>query len=101
MSLQISDTTLNDGIGRAISKLVPAVHHSNGNLGELLLDLLDSGEQSLGGETLPVEHFGADGDGVNNLLVSGDRFFQGIEVVGERLIVIGPTKRGNVRNLAA
>jgi hypothetical protein len=92
VSLQVSDTTLDDGIGRAISKLVPAVHRSDGNLGKLLLNLLNSAKQSLGSETLSVENFGADGDGVNNILVSGDRCFQGGEVLVERLIVIGPTK---------
>lgn len=90
-------TTLDDGIGRAIRDLVPAVHESNSDLRELVLDLLNSLEQIIGGEALSVKDLGTDCDGIDDIFVSVDGCLQGGEVLVEGLIVIGPDKDKEIR----
>ena len=73
IALQVIDTTGNDGVSTAIIELVPAVHHANTQLGELVLDLVDPVQELVGTQATAVKAFGANGNRTNGLLVSRHR----------------------------
>lgn len=96
IALQVIDTTGNDGVSTAIIELVPAVHHANAQLGELVLDLVDPVQELIGTQAIAVKAFGTNGDRTNGLLVSRNRGLERIEVLVERLVVIRPRSHKSV-----
>jgi hypothetical protein len=87
---QVCNASLDDGIRSAIGKLVPAVHGTDGDLGELVLDLVDALQKLLSSDVSAVQALGADSDGLNDVFVSGDGVLEGVEVLVEGLVVVGP-----------
>lgn len=74
-------------IGSAIGELVPAVGGTDGHLGELLGDGGDVVVQLGTGQIATVEGLGADGDGLDDVLVAGDGLLEGGKVLLEGGIV--------------
>jgi hypothetical protein len=90
---QVCNASLDDGIRSAISELVPAVHGTDGDARELVLDLVDALQKLLDSDVSAVQALGADGDGLNDVFVSGDGILEGVEVLVEGLIVVGPASQ--------
>jgi hypothetical protein len=95
-NIQITDTTLDEGIGSSIIVFVPAVCRADADFGEHLLDILDLLQQLRAGEVSAVEGFRANGDGIDDGFVTGDDLGQGCLVGLERLGNIGPRERRQV-----
>lgn len=89
-SSHVSDTTLDQWVGSSISELVPAIRSTNSDLGELLLNLLNTLQEFIGRKGATVEGLGANSDSVNHPLATMNGLLQNIEVLLERVVVIGP-----------
>lgn len=96
---EVGDTALDQWVGGSISKLVPAVGGTDLEARELLLNLLDTAQELLGGKGATVETLGADSDRVNNILVTRDLALEDGEILIERLVIIGP-KIGKSRSVS-
>lgn len=88
--LHVINTTSDDGVRCAIVELVPAVDNANAQLGELLLNLLDPVQELVGTQGTPVKTFRADGNRTDDFLVPRHSRLEDIEVLVERLIIVGP-----------
>ena len=106
MSISLSNIVEEGGRGVVIRLSLPVrktVNHDDVNaagdnsIGGTVLELvpgIGSADLELGsGEGLAVEGLGADGDGVDGVLVLWSVLLEGIEVLGEGLLVVGPGKR--------
>ena len=87
---EVLDTAQDERVSRAVGVLVPAVRGADGDLGEHLLHLLDHLEQLSGLEVATVQGLGADSDGGDDILVSGDGLLEGGFVCVEGLGDVGP-----------
>lgn len=90
---EILHTTLEQRIGSAVVELVPAVGETDLDVGELLLDLVDSVEEIVGGHVAAVEGLRADCDGLDNILVTGNVLLKSFEIVVEGCLNIRPGKK--------
>lgn len=91
--LHVFDAALEDRVGSAIGKLVPAVDHTDGHLGELILHLLDPLQEIIRLHGIAVEGLRADGDGLDDILVALNARLEGFEILLERLLGIRPSVR--------
>lgn len=83
-----------DGVGGAVSELVPAVGGSDLDaLRKSLLDSLDLALELLAREVAAVERLGADGDGVDDVLELVGDLLDGVQVVVEGFLDIGPVQK--------
>jgi hypothetical protein len=71
-------------IAGTVGELVPAVGGTNKDtLGDTVHDMLDVGMELGPGQVTAVESLGANGDGVDDVLVTGDGLLDGGPVLGE------------------
>lgn len=90
--VQVGDASRNQGIRSAVRVLVPAVGRADSHLREHLLDLVDLFEELLAREVAAVEGFGADGDGLDDILVAGHDALQSGGVCVEGFFGVGPAE---------
>lgn len=79
----------------AVGELVPAVSGTNQDtLGDLVHDMGDVGVELRSGQVSAVESLGTDGDGVDDVLVTGDGLLNGGPVaregrLGQQIVGVG------------
>ena len=88
---QVGHAALDDGVGRAVVELVPAVDRADLDVVEGLLDLLDPLQQLVGRQGPPVQTLGANRDGTHDVFVPGHGRVEGLEVLVERFFRVGPS----------
>lgn len=84
------DAAGDNSIGGTVLKLVPGIGSADLEARKGLLCLLDELHELRAGEGLAVQGLGADGDGVNGVLVLWGVLLECVEVLGEGLLVVGP-----------
>lgn len=84
------DAAGDNSIGGTILELVPGISSADLEAWKGLLRLLDELHELGAGEGLAVQGLGADGDGVDGVLVLWGVLLEGVEVLGEGLLVVGP-----------
>lgn len=84
------DTTFDQRVGCTVGEFVPAVGSADLDGWEHLLDAVDLVEQLLTGKVATVQGLGADGDGVDCVLIARNVLFQGTGVGVEGGLHVGP-----------
>jgi hypothetical protein len=91
---------LDKGIGGAISDLVPAVSKADKSTRQRVGDVVDLLEKFLASEVAAVEGLGADGDGVDLVLVLWNVGGEGLLVRIEALFNVRPDTKDDLETLA-
>ena len=82
----------NDGVTGTVGELVPGVRSADLDaLGQLALDSADLLLQLRAGEVASVQGLGADGDSINGASIRAGDVGDGLEVLLERFLNVGPT----------
>lgn len=84
------DAACDDSIGGTVLELIPGIGSADLEAWKSILCLLDELHELGAGEGLAVQGLGADGDGVDCVLVLWGVLLEGVKVLGERLLVVGP-----------
>lgn len=90
-NLQVVHSAEDQRVSSAVLELVPAVRSADGDRGEHGLDLIDSVQELLAVQVSAVQGLGADGDGLDDILISRDSALQCRSVLVKRLRVVRPT----------
>lgn len=94
------DAAVDESISSAVGELVPGIGGTNGSAGESVSDVVDLLEELLACEVAAVEGLGADGHGVDLVLVLGNVGGESLLVRLEALIGVRPDTEDDLEALA-